>query len=84
MLGSASGPGFGVTARAIELLAPDLRVLTEAERLPRRPDMSFDLHPRDARVSAPAIRLFESMGEVAGRQSFPAGTVQLKQRRKPG
>ena len=54
--------GLGITARVIEMLPPELRVLGEADGLPRLPDMCWDLYLRDEHVSAPARRLFESMG----------------------
>ncbi len=57
--------GLGVTVRVIEMLAPDLRVLTEAEELPRLPNMCLDLCLRNERVSPPARRLFDSVGEAA-------------------
>jgi DNA-binding transcriptional LysR family regulator len=66
-LRAALRAGLGVTVRTIEMLTPDLRVLTEAEGLPRLPNVSFDLYLRDERVSPPARRLFESIGEVAVR-----------------
>lgn len=59
---------LGVTVRVIEMLTADLRVLGEAEGLPRLPNMCIDLYLRDKRVSAPARRLFESVGEGAVRQ----------------
>lgn len=64
-LRAALRAGLGVTVRLIEMLTPDLRVLTEAEGLPRLPNMHLDLYLRDEHVSPPARRLFESIGEVA-------------------
>ena len=57
--------GLGITARVIEMLPPELRVLGEADGLPRLPNMCWDLCLRDEHVSPPARRLFESIG--AGR-----------------
>lgn len=66
-LRAALRAGLGVTVRLIEMLAPDLRVVTEAEGLPRLPNIHLDLLLRDGRVSVPARRLFESIGEAAVR-----------------
>jgi DNA-binding transcriptional LysR family regulator len=66
-LRAALRAGLGVTVRTIEMLAPDLRVLTEAEGLPRLPNLHLDLYLRDEHVSPPARRLFESFGEAAVR-----------------
>lgn len=66
-LRAALRAGLGVTARTIEMLTPDLRVLTEAEGLPRLPNLHLDLYLRDEHVSPPARRLFESVGESAVR-----------------
>jgi DNA-binding transcriptional LysR family regulator len=64
-LRAALRAGLGVTVRVIEMVTPELRVLTEAEGLPRLPNMGLDLFLRDERVSEPARRLFESIGEIA-------------------
>jgi DNA-binding transcriptional LysR family regulator len=66
-LRAALRAGLGVTVRLIEMLTPDLRVVTEAEGLPRLPNIHLDLLLRDERVSPPARRLFESMAEAAVR-----------------
>ena len=63
-LRAALRAGLGITVRIIEMLSPDLRVLTEAEGLPRLPNMCLDLYLRDESVSQPARRLFESIGEI--------------------
>lgn len=70
-LRAALRAGLGVTVRLIEMLTPDLRAVTEAEGLPRLPNMHLDLYLRDERVSPPARRLFESIGEAAVR--LPVG-----------
>jgi DNA-binding transcriptional LysR family regulator len=67
-LRAALRAGLGVTVRVIEMLTPDLRVLGEAEGLPRLPTISLDLYLRDKRVSQPARALFESVGEGGIRQ----------------
>jgi DNA-binding transcriptional LysR family regulator len=63
-LRAALRAGLGVTVRLIEMLTPDLRVVTEAEGLPRLPNMCLDLYLRDEYVSQPARRLFESIGDI--------------------
>ncbi|MFM0121610.1 LysR substrate-binding domain-containing protein [Paraburkholderia sp. RL18-101-BIB-B] len=60
-LRAALRAGLGVTVRPIEMLASELRVLDEAEGLPRLPSLCFDLYLRDWRVSPPAQRLFEAV-----------------------
>jgi DNA-binding transcriptional LysR family regulator len=62
-LRAALRAGLGVTVRVIEMLSADLRVLGEAEGLPRLPNMCIDLYLRNKRVSEPARRLFESATE---------------------
>ncbi|WP_454738111.1 LysR substrate-binding domain-containing protein [Cupriavidus necator] len=69
-LRAALRAGLGVTVRAIEMLAPELRVLGEAEGLPRLPDLCFDLYLRDWRVSPPAKQLFEAVGGSGVRQTI--------------
>ena len=81
-LRAALRAGLGVTVRLIEMLGPDLRVVTEAEGLPRLPNMHLDLLLRDERVSAPARRLFESMGKAAMR--LPVRTQRARGRRPRG
>jgi DNA-binding transcriptional LysR family regulator len=69
-LRAAVRAGLGVTARVIEMLTPELRVLGEAEGLPRLPDAAWFLYLRDERVSVLARRLFDSTTEG----SAPRGT----------
>src|SRR5512137_1313119 len=75
-LRAALRAGLGVTVRLIEMLTPDLRAVTEAEGLPRLPNMHLDLYLRDERVSPPARRLFESIGEAA--VSLPVGAKRSR------
>jgi DNA-binding transcriptional LysR family regulator len=82
-LRAALRAGLGITVRIIEMLAPDLRVLTEAEGLPRLPNMCLDLYLRDEHVSQPARRLFESMGDIVAQQPVQTRSARSKQRRKP-
>ncbi|GKX55938.1 LysR family transcriptional regulator [Leminorella grimontii] len=53
--------GLGVMARSIELLGDDLRVLGEAEGLPRLPDIKFNLYMRRNSPQKAAKVLFESL-----------------------
>jgi len=57
--------GLGITARNIEMLTPDLRVLGEADGLPRLPDVAFHLYMRDERVGEAAQRVFETFRGMA-------------------
>ena len=68
-LRAAMRAGLGITIRLVEMMAPDLRALGEADGLPRLPEMCLDLYLRDEHVSQPARRLFESMAELARVQS---------------
>lgn len=54
--------GLGVTARSVEMLDQELRVLGEADGLPRLPDVSFHLYLAHNTTNAAARRLFESLG----------------------
>src|SRR6266702_7008156 len=57
--------GLGITARNIEMLTQDLRVLGEAEGLPRLPDVTFHLYMRDESVGEAAQRVFETFRGMA-------------------
>jgi DNA-binding transcriptional LysR family regulator len=54
--------GLGVTARSIEMLGADFRVLGEADGLPRLPDVSYHLYLGRTSPNPRARRLFESLG----------------------
>jgi DNA-binding transcriptional LysR family regulator len=82
-LHAALRAGLGITVRIIEMLAPDLRVLTEAEGLPRLPNMCLDLYLRDKHVSQPARRLFQSMGDLARPPPSETNSVSSKRRGRP-
>jgi DNA-binding transcriptional LysR family regulator len=77
-LHAALRAGLGVTIRIIEMLAPDLRVVTEAEGLPRLPNMCLDLYLRDEHVSQPARRLFESIGDIVAQPPAAAPRAVAK------
>lgn len=53
--------GLGVTARPVEMMSPDLRVLGSTEGLPQLPDSDYQLccHPENANVLADTI--FQTM-----------------------
>lgn len=53
--------GLGVTARSVEMLGPDFRVLGESDGLPRLPEVQFHLYQGNRNVSPAARRLFESL-----------------------
>jgi DNA-binding transcriptional LysR family regulator len=57
--------GLGITARNIEMLTPDLRVLGEAEGLPRLPDVTFHLYMRDESMGEAVKRVFETFRGMA-------------------
>ena len=57
--------GLGITARNIEMLSQDLRVLGEAEGLPRLPDVTFHLYMRDESVGEAAQQVFETFRGMA-------------------
>jgi DNA-binding transcriptional LysR family regulator len=53
--------GLGVTARSVEMLGPDLRVMGEAEGLPHLPDVSFRMFLSPISANKAAQRVFESL-----------------------
>jgi DNA-binding transcriptional LysR family regulator len=56
--------GLGITARNIEMLTPDLRVLGEAEGLPPLPNVTFSIFLRTG-GSAAARRVFDTLSGTA-------------------
>ncbi|ENJ8189714.1 virulence transcriptional regulator RovM, partial [Yersinia enterocolitica] len=63
--------GLGITARPIEMMSPDLRVLGETEGLPRLPETHYSLC-KDSRCSNElALAIFDAMqtGHQHGLQS---------------
>jgi len=70
--------GLGITARTIEMLDSALRILSESKGLPRLPNIGHDLNLRDERVSPPAQRLFESVGEGGVRQPIRVRRARAK------
>ncbi|MCF7539679.1 LysR substrate-binding domain-containing protein [Pseudomonas petrae] len=56
---AATRAGLGVTARSMEMLGPDMRVLGEADGLPRMPDVTYHLWIRPNTVNPLARRAYE-------------------------
>jgi DNA-binding transcriptional LysR family regulator len=56
---AATRAGLGVTARSMEMLGPDMRVLGEADGLPRMPDVTYYLWIRPNTVNPLARRAYE-------------------------
>ncbi|MBV7483465.1 LysR substrate-binding domain-containing protein [Bordetella sp. BOR01] len=57
--------GLGVTARSVEMLGSDLRVMGEAEALPRLPDVNFRLYLSPVSANSVAQRVFDSLGDLS-------------------
>jgi len=55
--------GLGITARSVEVMGPELRILGEADGLPRLPDVTYKLYIGSSPNPA-ARRLFDSLGTV--------------------
>jgi len=51
--------GLGVTARSMEMVGPDMRVLGESDGLPRLPDVTYHLWIRPGAVNPLAQRAYE-------------------------
>jgi DNA-binding transcriptional LysR family regulator len=58
---AAVGVGLGITARSIEMLEPEFRVVGAADGLPSLPDVSFYLYIASLSAHPTARRLFESL-----------------------
>lgn len=65
--------GLGITARSVEMLSSDFRVLGKADGLPPLPDVSFYLYLASLNANPTARRLFESLdkGPVLATRSPP-------------
>lgn len=61
--------GLGVTARSMELLGPELRVLGESDGLPRLPEVSYHLWVRPNTANPVARQAFEL---IRNTRSLPA------------
>ncbi|SFA74368.1 DNA-binding transcriptional regulator, LysR family [Collimonas sp. OK607] len=55
--------GLGITARSIEMISPELRVLGESEGFPRLPDVNFFLYLRDEQVGTIAKMVFDTLSK---------------------
>jgi DNA-binding transcriptional LysR family regulator len=64
---AAISAGLGVTARTTELLDANMRVLTEADGLPRLPEVAFYLYVQPGCTSPTLRELFDSNEHIATR-----------------
>ncbi|WP_051516792.1 LysR substrate-binding domain-containing protein [Herbaspirillum sp. RV1423] len=55
--------GLGITARSIEMISPEFRVLGESEGFPRLPDVNFFLYLRDEQVGTIAKIVFDTLSK---------------------
>jgi DNA-binding transcriptional LysR family regulator len=55
--------GLGVTARSVEMMGPEFRVLGEADGLPRLPEVAYHLY-LGSTANSRARRLFDSLGAL--------------------
>lgn len=53
--------GLGVTARTVEFLGSDMRVLGEAERLPAMPSVTYSLWTRSDTISPLTMEIYEML-----------------------
>lgn len=68
---AAISAGLGVTARTTELLDANMRVLTEADGLPRLPEVAFYLYVQPTCTSPVLRELFDSTEHIATRFGPP-------------
>jgi DNA-binding transcriptional LysR family regulator len=68
---AAISAGLGVTARTTELLDANMRVLTEADGLPRLPEVAFYLYVQPTCASPVLRELFDSTNHIATRFGPP-------------
>ncbi len=68
---AAISAGLGVMARTTELLDANMRVLSEADGLPRLPDVAFYLYVQPTCTSQVLRELFESTEHIATRFGPP-------------
>ncbi|MDR3100963.1 MAG: LysR family transcriptional regulator [Paraburkholderia sp.] len=68
---AAISAGLGVTARTTELLDANMRVLTEADGLPRLPEVAFYLYVQPTCASPVLRELFDSTEHIATRFGPP-------------
>lgn len=61
--------GLGITARSVEMVTPEFRVLGERQGLPPLPDMNFYLYLRDDNPGEAATKLYQLIAsQIGGRQ----------------
>lgn len=58
--------GLGITARSVEMVTPEFRVLGERQGLPPLPDMNFYLYLRDDNPSEAATKLYQLIASQIG------------------
>ena len=63
---AATRAGLGVTARSMEMLGPDMRVLGETDGLPRLPDVTYHLWIRPNTVNPLVRRAYELIRSSRG------------------
>ncbi len=63
---AATRAGLGVTARNMEMLGPDMRVLGESEGLPRLPDVTYHLWIRPNTINPLVRRAYELIRSSRG------------------
>lgn len=63
---SALRAGLGITARSVELLSPDFRVLGEKDRLPPLPDVTYFLWIRRDAIDPTIRRVYELLKRSMG------------------
>ncbi|EWH01393.1 LysR substrate-binding domain-containing protein [Halomonas sp. BC04] len=69
---SAVRAGLGITARSIEVVTPEFRVLSEREGLPPLPNVNFYLYLRDDNPSEAASKLYQLLASQVGGAASPA------------
>ncbi|WP_136065399.1 LysR substrate-binding domain-containing protein [Modicisalibacter radicis] len=63
--------GLGITARSIEMVTPEFRVLGERQGLPALPDINFYLYLRDDNPSEAATKLYQLLASQVGGRASP-------------
>lgn len=63
---SAVRAGLGITARSIEVVTPEFRVLSERQGLPSLPNINFYLYLREDNPSEAASKLYQLLASQVG------------------
>ncbi|PAU77148.1 LysR substrate-binding domain-containing protein [Halomonas salipaludis] len=74
---SAVRAGLGITARSIEVVTPEFRVLSERQGLPPLPNVNFYLYLRDDNPSEAATKLYQLLASQVGGAASPAPSPAL-------